>query len=298
MTPTSPGPRVGFWAGATCLRSAPSPPRGAPPTPFSPDLTGVPQVYHDLARVFGKDQALSLPPHRPYDCAINLLLGAPLPVGRLYNLSVPEKETMRNYVSELLASGIIRPSSSPVAAGFFFLAKKDGSLRPCIDYRQLNSITVKNKYPLPLLSSTFEPLTHATVFTKLDLRNAYHLVRVREGDEWKMGFNTHLGHFEYLVMPFGLTNAPAVFQALVNDVLWDFLNIFVVAYLDNILVFSKTATEHSRHIRQVLQRLLENRLFVKAENCVFSTTSFEFLGHVLEEGRVRADPKKIRAVEE
>ena len=283
---------------ATCLRSAPSPPSAARPSPPAPNLSGVPSAYHDLARVFSKDQALSLPPHRPYDCAIDLLPGAPLPVGRLYNLSVPEKETMRNYISESLASGIIRPSSSPVAAGFFFVAKKDGSLRPCIDYRQLNAITVRNRYPLPLLSSTFEPLTHATIFTKLDLRNAYHLVRIREGDEWKTGFNTHLGHFEYLVMPFGLTNAPAVFQALVNDVLRDLLNISVVVYLDDILIFSRTATEHTRHVRQVLQRLLENRLFVKAEKCKFSTTSVEFLGHVLEEGRVRADPKKIRAVEE
>ena len=283
---------------STCLRSAHSPSRGTPTPPPTPDLTGVPAVYHDLARVFSKEQALSLPPHHPYDCAIDLLPGAPLPVGRLYNLSVPEKETMRNYVSESLASGIIRPSSSPVAAGFFFVTKKDGSLRPCIDFRQLNTITVKNKYPLPLLSSTFEPLTHATIFTKLDLRIAYHLVRVREGDEWKTGFNTHLGHFEYLVMPFGLTNAPAVFQALVNDVLRDFINIFVVVYLDDILVFSRTTTEHTRHVRQVLQRLLENRLFVKAEKCVFSSTAVEFLGHILEEGRVRADPKKIRAVEE
>ena len=219
-------------------------------------------------------------------------------MGRLYNLSVPEKETMRNYISESLASGIIRPSSSPVAAGFFFVAKKDGSLRPCIDYRQFNAITVRNRYPLPLLSSTFEPLTHATIFTKLDLRNAYHLVRIREGDEWKTGFNTHLGHFEYLVMPFGLTNAPAVFQALVNDVLRDLLNVSVVVYLDDILIFSRTATEHTRHVHQVLQCLLENRLFVKAERCKFSTTSVEFLGQVLEEGRVRADHKKIRAVEE
>ena len=283
---------------ATCLRSAPSPSSGARPTHSPPDLSGVPSVYHDLAPVFSKDQALSLPPHRPYDCAIDLLPGAPLPVGRLYNLSIPEKETMRNYISESVASGIIRPSSSPVAAGFFFVAKKDGSLRPCIDYRQLNNITVKNKYPLPLLSSTFEPLTHATVFTKLDLRNAYHLVRIREGDEWKTGFNTHLGHFEYLVMPFGLTNAPAVFQALVNDVLRDFLNTFVVVYIDDILVFSRTPKEHTRHVRQVLHRLLENRLFVKAEKCVFHAASVEFLGHILEKGRVRADPKKVRAVEE
>ena len=205
---------------------------------------------------------------------------------------------MRNYILESVASGIIRPSSSPVAAGFFFIAKKDGSLRPCIDYRQLNNITVKNKYPLPLLSSTFEPLTHATVFTKLDLRNAYHLVRIREGDEWKTGFNTHLGHFEYLVMPYGLTNAPAVFQALVNDMLRDFLNTFVIVYLDDILVFSRTPQEHTRHVRQVLHRLLENRLFVKAEKCVFHATSVEFLGYILEKGRVRADPKKVWVVEE
>ena len=175
---------------------------------------------------------------------IALLPGAAPPSGGLYNLSVPEKEAMRNYITESLASGIIRPSSSAFGAGFFFVAKKDGSLRPCIDYRKLNAITVKNKYPLPLMSSLFEPLTHATVFTKLDLRNAYHLVRIREGDEMKTAFNTHLGHFEYRVMPFGLTNAPAVFQALVNDVLRDMLNTFVVVFLDDILVFSRTEQEH------------------------------------------------------
>lgn len=122
---------------------------------------------------------------------------------------------MENYIQESLAAGIIWPSSSPVAAGFFFVGKKDGSLRPCIDYLGLNDITVKNKYPLPLINSAFGSLQEATVFTKLDLRNAYHLVRIREGDEWKTAFNTPLGHFEYLVMPFGLTNAPAVFQTLV-----------------------------------------------------------------------------------
>ena len=177
-------------------------PASAPPPlqPVERDPHLLLSAFHDLARVFSKDQALSLSPHRPYDCAIDLLPGAPLPLGQLYNLSIPEKETMRDYISESLASGIIRPSSSPVAAGFFFVAKKEGSLWLCIYYRQLNTITVKNKYPLPLLSSKFEPLTHATIFTKLDLRNAYHLVRIREGDEWKMGFNTHLGHFEYLVM--------------------------------------------------------------------------------------------------
>ena len=173
---------------------------------------------------------------------------------------------MEDYFGESLAAGIICPSSSPVGAGFFFASKKDRSLRPCIDYRGLNNITLKNKYPLPLISSAFVPLHGAVVFSKLDLRNTYHLVRIWEGDEWKTAFNTPLGHFEYLVMPFGLTNAPAVFQPLVNDVLRDMLNRSVFVYLDDILIFSKSIEEHRIHVRQVLQRLLENRLYVKAEN--------------------------------
>ena len=144
---------------------------------------------------------------------------------------------MSKYISDSLAAGIIRPSSSSAGAGFFFVGKKDGSLRPCIDYCGLNDITVKNRYPLPLMSTAFELLQGAQVYTKLDLRNAYHLVRIREGDKWKTAFNTPTGHYEYRVVPFGLTNAPAVFQALINDVLRDFLNIFVFVYLDDILIF-------------------------------------------------------------
>ena len=177
---------------------------------------------------------------------------------------------MEKYLSEAVAAGIIRPSSSPAGAGFFFVGKKDGSLRPCIDYWGLNEITVKNRYPLPLMNTAFEILQDAQVFTKLDLRNAYHLVRIREGDEWKTAFNTPTGHWEYLVMPFGLTNAPAVFQALVNDVLRDMINKSVFVYLDDILIFSKDPQEHGKHVRAVLKRLLENHLFLKAEKCKFS----------------------------
>lgn len=143
---------------------------------------------------------------------------------------------MELYISESLSSGLIRPSSSPVSAGFFFVGKKDGSLRPYIDYRRLNEITVKNRYPLPLMDSAFQVLQEARMFTKLDLRNAYHLVRMRAGDKWKTAFSTPLGHFEYLVMPFGLSNTPAVFQGLIN-VLQDFLHRFVFVYLDDILIF-------------------------------------------------------------
>lgn len=136
-----------------------------------PDLSTIPPEYHDLASVFSKSRALSLPPHRPYDCSIDLLPSAPFPASRLYNISRPERETMERYIKDSLSAGIIRPSSSPLGAGFFFVGKKDGSLRPCIDYRGLNQITVKNKYPLPLLSSAFEPVYDATIFSKLDLRN-------------------------------------------------------------------------------------------------------------------------------
>ncbi|KAI3367781.1 hypothetical protein L3Q82_026217 [Scortum barcoo] len=253
-----------------CLQSALSP-TGEAPTPHSPliepvDLSGVPPAYHDLQEVFNKDKTLSLPPHRPYDCAIELLPDAPLPSSRLYNLTRPEQEAMEGYINDSMAAGIIRPSTSPVGI------------------------------PLSL------PFKGATIFTKLDLRNAYHLVRIREGDEWKTAFNTPLGHFEYLVMPFGLTNAPAVFQALINDVLRDFLNRFVFVYLDDILIYSRNLPNHQLHVRQVLQRLLENRLFVKKEKCEFHASQVDFLGFgFIKEGCVQADPDlkaKVRAVAE
>ncbi|XP_057692820.1 uncharacterized protein LOC130916258 [Corythoichthys intestinalis] len=283
---------------AHCLRSACLLPAQAHVTTEPVNLVNVPTDYHDLKYVFSKEHAMTLPPHRPYDCAINLLPNAPLPNSRLYQVSKPEQEAMREYISSSLAAGLIRPSSSPLGAGFFFVGKKDGGLRPCVDYRGLNEITIKNKYPLPLLDSAFAPLKSATIFTKLDLRSAYHLVRIREGDEWKTAFKTPLGHFEYLVMPFGLTNAPAVFQSLINDVLRDMLNVFCFVYLDDILIFSRSLQEHQQHVRLVLQRLLENKLFVKAEKCEFHQDSIQFLGFIVEKGQLRPDPAKIQSVAE
>ncbi len=262
------------------------------------NLSNVPTEYLDLKEVFSKSRAASLPPHRPYDCAIELMPGKTPPKGKLYSLSAPERGAMEKYISDSLATGFIRPSSSPAGAGFFFVGKKDGSLRPCIDYRGLNSITVKNTYPLPLMSSAFERLQGASIFTKLDLRNAYHLVRIRQGDEWKTAFNTPRGHFEYLVMPFGLSNSPAVFQALVNDVLRDMVDQFIYVYLDDILIFSTSLQEHVQHVRRVLQRLLENGLFVKAEKCEFHAQSVPFLGHIVSAEGIRMDPEKIMAVVE
>ena len=264
-------------------------------TPHSPVILGHPwlakhrpKVDWETHRILGWDAA----------CAIELKPGTTPPRGRLFSLSRPERDAMEKYLSESLEAGIIQPSSSPAGAGFFFVGKKVGSLRPCIDYRGINDITVKNRYPLPLMNTAFDLLQGATIFTKLDLRNAYHLVRIREGDEWKTAFNTHTGHWEYLVMPFGLTNAPAVFQSLVNDVLRDMINRFAFVYLDDILIFSKSPEEHRNHVRLVLQWLLENRLFVKAEKCEFSYTKTNFLGYVISTGNVGMDPEKVKVVED
>lgn len=183
---------------------------------------------------------------RPYDYPIDLIPWAPIPKGRLYSLS--DKKAMTDYIASSLKAGLICPSSSPARAGFFFVGKKDGTLRPCIDYAPLNNITIKIRYPLPLTSSAFDQLQQAKIFAKLDLRNAYHLVHIREEDKWKIGFNTPNGHYEYLVMPFGLTNAPAVFQVMINDVFRDFLNHFVYVYLDDILIFSSDLDSHVSHV--------------------------------------------------
>ena len=266
--------------------------------PETSDLRSVPSCYHHLREVFSKTKAMSLPPHRLYDCAIDLIPGSTIPKGRLYSISGPERAAMTEYIETSLKAGLIRPSSSAAGAGFFFVAKKDGSLRPCIDYSPLNNITIKNRYPLPLMSSVFDQLQQAKIFTKLDLRNAYHLVRIREGDEWKTGFNTPRGHYEYLVMPFGLTNAPAVFQTMINDVLRDFLDHFVYVYLDDILIYSPDPETHRKHVATVLERLLEHKLYVKAEKSEFHADTISFLGFIVAPGRVQMDPAKVSAVAE
>ncbi|KAK3548349.1 hypothetical protein QTP70_010580 [Hemibagrus guttatus] len=260
------------------------------------DLSQVPIQYHHLKAVFSKRKATSLPPHRPYDCAIKLLPGTCPPRGRIFSMSSPERTAMDKYINESLAAGIIRPSTSPAGAGFFFVSKKDGGLRPCIDYRGLNKITIRNRYPLPLMATAFEILQEASIFTKLDLHNAYHLMRIRQGDEWKTAFNTPTGHYEYLVMPFGLTNAPAVFQALINDILRDMLDQFVFVYLDDILIFSSSLQEHVKHVSKVLRRLLDNHLYVKPEKCEFHVTQVQFLGFIIKPGQIKMDPQKVQAV--
>ncbi len=265
-------------------------------TTLPADTIKLPPEYADLIEVFSKRKASQLPAHRSVDCAIDLLPGTIPPKGRIFPLSQPESEAMKTYIQEELAKGFIRPSTSPASAGFFFVKKKDGGLRPCIDYRGLNENTVKFRYPLPLVPAALEQLRQANYYTKLDLRNAYNLIRIREGDEWKTAFSTTSGHYEYLVMPFGLANSPSVFQAFMNDIFRDMLNRWVIVYIDDILIYSNTQEEHVRHVRAVLKRLLQHQLYVKAEKCEFHQTSTSFLGYVISQDGVSMDDKKVQAV--
>ncbi|KAK3516483.1 hypothetical protein QTP70_018758 [Hemibagrus guttatus] len=239
---------------------------------------------------------LQATPHRPWDCAIDLIPGEPVPKGRIYSLSIPEEKAMEEYIQEALAQGYIRPSNSPAASSFFFVAKKDGGLRPCIDYQALNQITVKFRYPLPLVPAVLERFRGATVFTKLDLRTSYNLIRIREGDEWKMAFVTPTGHYEYLVMPYGLANAPSVFQDFMHMVLREFLHKFVLVYIDDILIYSRSLAEHRQHVREVLQWLRGYQLFLKAKKCTFHQSSVHFLGYIIDRSGVRMDERKSTGV--
>ncbi|KAK3535604.1 hypothetical protein QTP70_017137 [Hemibagrus guttatus] len=247
----------------SCVRESPLTITGHPP-----------QGYTEFREVFSEERVARLPAHQPWDCAIDLLPNASPPRGRVYPLLLPESMAMEEYIETALAAGHIRPSTSPAAAGFFFVGKKDGGLRPCVDYQGLNAITVPYPYPLPLVPAVLEQLRGVRIFTKLDLRSAYNLVRIKKGDEWKTAFHTTHGHYEYRVMPFGLTNTSAVFQALINGVFQDQLGKWVIAYIDDILVYSASPEEHVLHVRKVLSRLQQHHLYVKLEKCEFhwSTT--------------------------
>lgn len=263
-----------------------------------PRLSLFPPCYDDLAEVFSKTKATQLPPHHPWDCSIDLLPNAMPPKSRVYPLSRTESQPTEDNIEEALSSGFIRPSTSPAAAGFFFVEKKDGGLRPCIDYRGLNNVTVKFCYPLPLVPSALEQLREARIYTKLDLRSAYNLIRIKEGDEWKTAFLTTRGHYEYQVMPYGLANKPAVFQSFINEIFRDLLNQYVIAYIDDILIYSRSEAEHINHVKTVLTRLLKNHLYVKADKCEFHVKQTSFLGYHISHQGDKMDEAKVKAVME
>ncbi len=267
----------------------------APPV-IKSDKDIVPVQYHSYLDVFSKASADKLPPHRPFDHHMPLMEGKQPPFGPIYSISDKELKALREYLDENLAKGFIVPSESPAAAPILFVKKKDGSLRLCVDYRGLNAMTIKNRYPLPLISDLLDRLRHAKVFTKIDLRGAYNLLRIAKGEEWKTAFRTRYGLFEYRVMPFGLTNAPASFQHLMNFNFRDMLDNFVICYLDDLLIYSPDLTTHCEHVGKVLQRLRDVGLYAKADKCEFHTTSVEFLGYVISPSGIEMDKKKVQTI--
>ena len=186
--------------------------------------------------------------------------------------------------------------TSPAGAPILFVREDDGSLRVCIDYRALNKITVAHRYPLPLIPESLNRLAKATFFSKLDLQSAYNLVRIADGDEWKTAFRCRYGHFEYTVAPFGLNNAPAAFQHLVNDALRPFLDTSCIAHLNEIIVYSKTRADHTRHLTEVARSLMNAQLWVNPRSSKFYEDRVDYLGYVVGKGRVRMDQRQVQVV--
>lgn len=260
----------------------------------------VPKEYRGFAKVFSEQEAHRLPAHKPWDHAIDLIPGAPdLIRTKVYPMSLSEQEELNRFLDENLAKGYIQPSKSPMASPVFFIKKKDGKLHFVQDYRKLNEITIKNRYPLPLVTDIIGRLQNSRFFTKFDVRWGYNNVRIKAGDEWKAAFATNRGLFEPKVMFFGLTNSPATFQALMDRIFSDLITKGqVTVYLDDILIFSKDLSEHRTVVKEVLRRLEANDLYLRPEKCEFEKEEMDYLGLIVGRGRVRMDPGKVKAVEE
>jgi hypothetical protein len=207
-------------------------------------------------------------------------------MGPMFRLAPNELEELRTQLDDLLAKGLIEPSSSPFGAPVLFVKKKVAGLRMCIDYRKLNAVTIKNCYPLPRVDELLDQLHGAAIFSKLDLRSGYHQVRIRAGDEPKTAFRTQFGHYQFKVLPFGLCNAPATFQRLMNDIFHPYLTRFLQVYLDDLLIYSKSIPEHMQHLRIVLSVLRDHKLYIKPSKCEFGRTSIPFLGFIVSRGGI------------
>ncbi|XP_070668685.1 uncharacterized protein [Malus domestica] len=261
--------------------------------PSSVEEVGVVRHYPDVF----PDDLPRLPPDRDVEFSIELLPGTDPISLTPYRMAPAELRELKIQLQELLDKGFIQPSSSPWGAPVLYVRKKDGTLRLCIDYRQLNRVTIKNRYPLPRIDDLFDQLKGACVFSKIDLRSGYYQLKIKDEDVPKTAFRTRYGHYEFLVMPFGLTNAPAAFMRLMNEVFQQYLDKFVIVFIDDILVYSKSKADHIRHLNLVLKKLREHQLYAKFSKCQFWLTEVAFLGHVVSTQGIQVDPQKIAAVE-
>src|SRR6266702_2486966 len=260
----------------------------------------VPEEYRRHARTFNEKESHRFPPPRPWDHAIELLPDAPKAFDcKIYPMARGEEESLREFIDEQLQKGYIRPSKSPYASPFFFIKKKDGKLRPVQDYRKLNSLTVKNQYPLPLIPELIDLLRNTTLFTKLDIRWGYNNIRIKEGDQEKGAFKTNLGLYNPCVMFFGLTNSPSTFQTMMDMIFRDLTTTGeVVIYMDDILIATPTDLPHHRRlVHRVLDKLEEHNLYLKPEKCTFEALEVEYLGLIIGHGRVCMDHVKVQGVD-
>jgi hypothetical protein len=253
------------------------------------------RVVQEYPNVFSEDLPGMLPDH-DIEFIIELLPGTPPISKRPYRMPVNELEELKKQLAELQSKGFIRPSSSPWGAPVLFVEKKDGTQRMCVDYRSLNKITINNKYPHPRIKDLFDHMKRASIFLKIDLRSGYHQLKIWESDIPKTAFHTRYGLYEYTVMSFGLTNAPAYFMYLMNKVFMEYMDKFVVVFIDDILIFSKMEEEHEKHLRMVLEKLRPNQLYAKFSKCEFWLIEVTFLGHVISAGGVSVDPSKVKDV--
>jgi len=245
--------------------------------------------------VFAKDLP-GLPPDRDVQFSIELKPGTAPISRRAYRTAPKELAELKTQLQELLEKGFIQPSSSPWGWLALFVKKKDQTLRLCVDYRPVNEVTIKNKYPLPRIDLLFDQLAGAKVFSKIDLRSWYHQIKIKPKDVPKTAFTTRYGLYEYLVMSFGLTNAPAHFMYLMNSVFMLELDKFAVDFIDDILIYSKTKKEHAEHLRIVLTRLRDHQLYAKFSKCEFWLDKVHFLGHVLSAEGFAVDPGEVEDV--
>jgi hypothetical protein len=271
----------------------------APPTTTMNQMTNDAKhskcVVDDFPDVFPDDLS-GMPPDHDIEFIIDLLPRTAPIAKRPYRMGDDELEELKKQLKGLQDKGFIRPSSSPWGAPVIFVDKKDGTQWMCVDYRSLNEVTIKNKYPLPRIDDLFEQLRGACVFSKIDLRSGYHQLKIRRSDIPKTAFTTRYGLYEYTVMSFGLTNAPTYFMYLMNKVFMEYLDKFVVVFIDDILVFSRNEEEHAEHLRLVLQKLREHKLYAKRSKCEFWLREVSFLGHVVSNGGIAVDPSKVKDV--
>jgi hypothetical protein len=261
-------------------------------------LEEVHELLDNFADIVVVELPNSFPPIRSINHHIDLIPRESLPNKETYRLTPRENEEVKNQVQELLDKGLVRESLSPCAIPTMLSPKKDGGWRMCTDSRAINKITIRYKFPLPRMDDLMDCLSGANFFYKIVLKSGYHQIRMREGDKWKIAFKTNEGLYEWLVIPFVLTNAPSTFMRLMNEILKDFIGKFVVVYLDDILIFSRTKEDNLRHLTLVTRRLQQEKLLINMNKSSFMKTKLIYLGFVISSNELKMDPEKVKAIKE